>query len=280
MTLPYLRGHDDPATEQWRPALRLVDGRGAGLGRDSGREVARRVHGAGDRDSGCCGSALDYPLWRDEAYLAWNVLDRDYAGLTRPLDYQQVCPLLFLWVEKAVVGLLGFREWTLRLLPTAAAVAGLFVFRHVAGRLLEGVAWVMAVAILAVGYTPIRHGGEVKPYATDFLVALALIGLAVEWLRTPGRVRFLWGLAALGPVAVGISNPSIFVAAGVGIVLAGPVSRTRSLRAIVPFAAFGAATVATFLVLLQWVNAAQSASVMPWMRVYWAGAFPPRARLG
>ena len=69
------------------------------------------------------------------------ILDRDYAGLTEPLDYQQVCPLLFLWVEKAVVQALGFREWSLRLVPTAAAVAGLFVFRHVAGRLFRLVAF-------------------------------------------------------------------------------------------------------------------------------------------
>ena len=215
--------------------------------------------------------ALDYPLWRDEAYLACNVLDRDYAGLTRPLDYQQVCPVLFLWAEKAVIGALGFSEWSLRLVPTAAAVAGMFVFRHVAGRLLRGVAWVMAVAILAVGYTPVRHGGEVKPYATDFLVALAMIGLAVEWVRNPGRMRFLWALAALGPLAVAVSNPSIFVAAGIGVALAGPVLSTRSRRAIIPFIAFGAATGGTFLVLLRWINAPQSASVMPWMRVYWAG---------
>ncbi len=224
--------------------------------------------------------ALDYPLWRDEAYLACNVLDRDYAGLTRPLDYQQVCPVLFLWAEKAVIGALGFSEWSLRLVPTAAAVAGMFVFRHVAGRLLRGVAWVMAVAILAVGYTPVRHGGEVKPYATDFLVALAMIGLAVEWVRNPGRMRFLWALAALGPLAVAVSNPSIFVAAGIGVALAGPVLSTRSRRAIIPFIAFGAATGGTFLVLLRWINAPQSASVMPWMRVYWAGAFPPRSPLG
>jgi hypothetical protein len=222
---------------------------------------------------------LNYPLWRDEAYLAWNLLERDYAGLTRPLDYQQVCPVLFLWAEKAVVGVLGFSGWSLRLVPTAAAVAGIFVFRHVAERLLEGVAWVTAVGILAVGYTPVRHGGEVKPYASDFLMALALIGLAVEWVRAPCRVRFLWALAVLGPVAVAISNPSIFVAAGVGIVLAGPVLRTRSPRAIAPLLAFGAATVATFLVLLRWVNGPQSASVMPWMRVYWSGAFPPRSPL-
>ena len=116
--------------------------------------------------------SLHHPLWRDEAYLAWNVLDRDFAGLTRPLDYQQVCPLFFLWAEKAVIGMLGFGEWSLRIVPTVAAIAALFVFRHVAGRLLKGVALVAAVAILAIGYTPVRHGGEFKPYATDFLVAL------------------------------------------------------------------------------------------------------------
>ena len=221
--------------------------------------------------------ALDHPLWRDEAYLAWNVLDRDYAGLTRPLDYQQVCPLLFLWLEKAVVSVLGFSEWSLRLVPTAAAIAGIFAFRHVAGRLLKGVALVAAVAILAIGYTPIRHGGEFKPYATDFLAALGLIGLAVEWVRSPGKVWPLWALAALGPVAVGFSNPSIFVAAGVGLVLAGPVLATRSPRAIAPSVVFAVATVLSFLVLLKWVNAPQGANVMPWMRVYWAGAFPPRS---
>lgn len=221
--------------------------------------------------------ALDHPLWRDEAYLAWNVLDRDYAGLARPLDYQQVCPLFFLWLEKAVIDILGFHEWTLRLVPTVAAVAGLLVFRHVAGRLFKGVALPIAVAILAIGYTPIRHGGEFKPYATDFLVALGLIGLAVEWLRAPGRVRFLWALGALGPIAAGFSNPSIFVGASVGIVLAGPILASRSARAIVPLAVFAAATGAMFLVLLKWVNAPQGEHVMPWMRVYWAGAFPPHS---
>ena len=135
------------------------------------------------------------------------------------------------------------------------------------------------MAILAIGYTPIRHGGEVKPYATDLLVALALIGLAVEWLRAPGRHRFLWALAALGPIAIGLSNPAIFVAAGVGIVLARPVLRTRSARAILPLGFYGAGVGATFLALLRLVNAPQASAVMDWMQVYWADAFPPRSPL-
>ena len=220
---------------------------------------------------------LKHPLWRDEAFLAANLLERDFAGLARPLDYQQVCPLLFLWAEKAVSRALGFSEWSLRLLPTIAALAGLFLFRRCASRLLNGQALVIAVAILAIGYAPIRHGGEIKPYATDFLVALGLLALAVEWLTAPDRVVFLWGLVALGPLAVAVSNPAIFIASSVGMVLAVPVLKARSARALVPLTLFGTATVATFLVLLRAVNAAQSAHVMEWMRVYWAGAFPPRA---
>src|SRR4051794_13749851 len=66
---------------------------------------------------------LKHPLWMDEAYLAANLLGRDFAGLMRPLDYQQVCPLLFLWAEKAISLVLGFNEWSLRLLPTIASIA-------------------------------------------------------------------------------------------------------------------------------------------------------------
>ncbi len=222
---------------------------------------------------------LSHPLWGDEAFLAANLIDRDYAALMKPLDYQQVCPLLFLWGEKAITLLLGFSEATLRLIPTIASIAGLFLFRHVAGRLLKGVALLIAVAILAVGYTPIRHGGEIKPYASDFLIALGLIALAVEWLRAPDRNGFLWALAAFGPFAIGFSNPSIFVAASVGLVLTPLVLKTRSMSSIAPLAAFGLGTVATFLVLLRLVTSAQSASVMGWMSVYWADAFPPRSPL-
>jgi hypothetical protein len=222
---------------------------------------------------------LWHPLWSDEAFLTFNLISRDFEQLTKPLDYQQVCPLLFLWAEKAIGQVIGFSEWSLRLVPTIASIASLFLFRHVAGRLLRGLALVIAVAFLAIAYTPIRHGGEIKPYATDFLVALGLIALAVEWLRTPDRTIFLWGLAVLGPLAVGLSYPAVFVVGSVGLVLALPVCKSHSLRAIVPLELFGVASVGAFCWHFQSVVAPQSASVAHWMSVYWAGAFPPRAPL-
>ena len=142
---------------------------------------------------------LKHPLWSDEAFLTFNLISRDFEQLTHPLDYQQVCPLLFLWAEKAIGQAIGFSEWSLRLLPTIASIASLFLFRHVAGRLLRGLALVIAVAFLAIAFTPIRHAGEIKPYATDFLVALGLIALAVEWLRTPESNGLFMGAGGAGP---------------------------------------------------------------------------------
>ena len=46
-------------------------------------------------------------LWIDEARLALNVAGRGYAGLLRPLDYDQAASPLFLWGEKFVTQLLG-----------------------------------------------------------------------------------------------------------------------------------------------------------------------------
>ena len=222
---------------------------------------------------------LQHPLWSDEAFLTFNLINRDFEQLTHPLDYQQVCPLLFLWAEKAIGLAIGFSEWSLRLLPTIASIASLFLFRHVAGRLLRGLALVVAVAFLAIAFTPIRHGGEIKPYAIDFLVALGLIALAVEWLRARHRTGFLWGVAALGPLAIGLSYPAAFVVGSVVLVVAVPVWKSRSMRALAPLAVFAVASTGVFCWLLRHVVAPQRASVAHWMSVYWAGAFPPRAPL-
>src|SRR5262245_43659607 len=55
-----------------------------------------------------------YPIWHDEAFVAVNFLDRGYLDLLRPLDYSQVSPVLFLWIELFLARQLGFSEWSLR----------------------------------------------------------------------------------------------------------------------------------------------------------------------
>lgn len=219
--------------------------------------------------------AMNSPLWLDESYLAFNLIGRGYRELLRPLDYGQVCPPLFLWVEHTAVGALGFSEWSLRLFPAACGIASVLLFRHLAALATRGTPLLLAVAIFAVSIHPIRHAAEVKPYSCDLLMALVLLTPAFAWLRSPERVRWLWLLAASTPLAMVLSYPSAFIAGGIGLGLLGPVRRAKRWRAWVPFVVFGLSAVVTGLALFHFVAGAQGRAVMPWMRGYWVHAFPP-----
>ena len=109
---------------------------------------------------------VDYPIWHDEAFLAASLWDRDYAGLLRPLDYGQVAPWLFLAMERTAVNWLGYSEMALRLFPTVCGIwRASSSSAIVSGRLVRGPARVLAVAVMATSFYPIRHGAEIKPYA-------------------------------------------------------------------------------------------------------------------
>src|SRR5688572_10352333 len=69
--------------------------------------------------------ALAFPLWGDEAMLAANLHDRDFAGLAQGLDYFQVAPIGYLWAQKAVIELFGFNEYSLRIVALASGIAAL-----------------------------------------------------------------------------------------------------------------------------------------------------------
>jgi hypothetical protein len=218
----------------------------------------------------------NYPLWGDEAFLAINFVRRGYLDLLAPLDYGQICPILFLWAELTAVKLFGFSELSLRLVPLVCAVGSVFLFRRVATRLLTGVALVMAVAIFAVSLHPIRHGADAKPYASDLLVSLGLLTLAVEWWRRPGRTRALWLLVGFVPLALAASYPAALVATGIAPALAPSVWRTRRWGPIIWLAVYVLALVATIAILkVGHTDAQRNGATLPGLQRYWAGAFPP-----
>ncbi len=225
---------------------------------------------------------LRLPLFTDEAKLATSLLDRDYAGLLEPLAYQQIAPFFFMWIQETATVVLGFSEYSLRLVPVLAASASVLLMRHVARRLFPGMPAVFAVALFAVSYYPVRHGAELKPYATDLLASLVLTALAVEWLPRPGgepaeppeKTRWLWLFAGLAPVAIAVSYTAVFVAAGILAALAIPVWRRRDWPSILAWTAGAVLAGATFAWNFFLVAASQyelrSAAKLPMI-----GGFPP-----
>ncbi|HOO76554.1 MAG TPA: glycosyltransferase family 39 protein [bacterium] len=162
---------------------------------------------------------LCFPLWPDEGFLAANFICARFDGLLGPLAYHQVAPLFFLWTEAAAVKLLGFNEYALRVFPFLCGIGAVFLFVRVARNLLGGLPALLAVALFAVSYYPIRHAVEIKPYSVDLAVSLLLTLGAVAWLRNPEKTAPLWALVVFAPIAVGLSFPAAFTGGGIVVAL-------------------------------------------------------------
>ena len=222
---------------------------------------------------------LRFPLWNDEALLAANFLGRGYADLMRPLDYHQVAPLLFLWSEHTAVKLLGFHEWSLRLVPMLGGIASVFLFHRLARHVVRGTALVLAVGIFAVNYSSIRYACEVKPYGVDLAVSTLILLLTVRWWKRPEKTGRLWALAAVMPLALGLSFPAVFAAGGASVALAAVLLASPSRRGWAAWVILNVVIVASFLVWYMLGIGAQAQAESGVMVAGWSEAFPPRDSL-
>jgi predicted branched-subunit amino acid permease len=220
---------------------------------------------------------LAFPLWHDECMLADNFLSRSYAGLLDPLDHCQVAPLGFLWAELTSTRLFGFNEYSLRLPALVGGIGALLVVHRLATRWLSPLSGLLATALCACSYYPIRHSAEVKPYSTDMFFSAALLALAIAWWREPTRLRRLWALVGLAPVAIASSFPAVFVAGGIGLGMFAAACKSR--RRVTWFAvlAYGLSIAVAFGLVYRLSSAAQEARSGAQMREFWKESFPPPA---
>jgi len=153
-------------------------------------------------------------LWLDEALIARSLVSRDYVGLVaEPLQGDQAGPVLWLWSTRLSLDLFGDGERQLRLVSLLAGLVGLVLTWRLARRLLPDPLVPLAVGLVALSPSLVYFSNEVKPYALDVAVVLGLVLLA---LRLRGAV---WPLALVGVVAVWASFASVFVLAGLSVVL-------------------------------------------------------------
>ncbi len=221
-------------------------------------------------------------LWLDEAYLALNILSRDFSGLLRPLDHHQIAPPLFLWAVKLTVSLWGDGEFALRLVPLIGGILALLLFYPLARRVLGPLGAWLATALLAWSQPLIYYASEVKPYATDALTAVAACALALPLIEEPTATRpscrrlILTG--ALGALMPWFSYPSVFVLGGLALaMLAGPLLQRQyrlALRLTIPPVLWGLSGLALYGAVLR------PGLGDPFLRTFWSeffAPFPPRS---
>lgn len=225
--------------------------------------------------------ALGFPFWGDEAYLNTNYFCRDTFELMLPLEYAQVAPIGFLWIQKWIFNTFGGGEYALRAVPLLAGILALLMFSRLAWGMLLPRGAAIAIGFFAGAYYLVRHSVESKQYATDLFMAVALLAVGAFWLeRVRSRDRAL--LAAVVAVfGIWLSLPAVFVAGGIGLVAGLRVLIEREWRALGWCAGYGLAILVSFLLLYVLVIKEQSAAATgTWLEYYWRESFPPRDVLG
>ena len=219
------------------------------------------------------------PLWGDEAFIAVNLLDRDFAGMLRTLDYYQIAPLGFLWAELVVVRTLGGSEWSVRLIPFLAGLASLVLFGRFAVRTVDGRTALLAVGVFAGSFYPVRHATEVKPYSTDLLLALGATTIAWSLRRDETATKRWVALTVVVGLGVWFSYPLVLVATGLGLFLASRVIKSPQPRALVCCTMFAGLTSLSWLASYLTFGRPQSLAAPFYSKLEtWRGAFPPLGR--
>src|ERR1044071_3254620 len=141
-------------------------------------------------------------LWADEAMLALNIVNRDFAGMFQPLDYDQGSPIGFLLVEKIFNTILGKNEFALRLFPLIVGLLSLWLFYLLLKQITGGFGLLTALALFTFNPRLIYYSSEVKQYIVDVAFMIFLFLLAAPLLSTSPRKRdFAW-LALGGLIAL------------------------------------------------------------------------------
>ncbi|MCL5279298.1 MAG: glycosyltransferase family 39 protein, partial [Planctomycetes bacterium] len=225
---------------------------------------------------------LRFPLSGDEPYVCVNFFRRGYLDLLRPLDYHQVGPYLWLWMQKTAVNLFGFNELSLRLPAFLSSLLSLLLFYHLVRRLIAGPARVVAVAFFAVGYPCLRYAAEAKLYSFDLFACLLLVVLLVEWLHHPASRKWPIAMAVWAPLAMGLSYAAVFSAAAISLLLLGMILRRRLPGAWKMWLVYSAGVVlGTALTFLLTARGQMAADQSFQTEAYGLlGAFPPLDSVG
>lgn len=186
------------------------------------------------------------PLWSDEAKLALGIGRSNFAGLMSSLDYNQVAPILYLWIVKALTVLFGMHEWVLRLPSLVAGIALLWLMWLLSRRLLSDVGVLLCLALAATAPLLVAYSAEAKPYELDACVSAILLLLALPLFNEDdARRRAVLGI--VGIAAIGVSLPAVFTLGGIACALIVFAWRNRNLRAALTTCAWGIVWVMVFL---------------------------------
>jgi len=218
---------------------------------------------------------LNFPIWGDEAAILLNLLERHYLDLLKPLNYQQVAPILYLVLEKGFLANVGYSNFILRLPAFLAGFAAIpmvyLAARQFGGRYTA----FLATSLALLSLTLVRYTNMVKPYSIDLFLSATILYLGMRLLKKPKSFSRAILFLPLVPVSILLSYPSVFMIAAVGLVSGIQVLRRGSFLSRLAILATTCAAVSTFLPMYLHIGQGQLDTTRAMMEHYWRREFPP-----
>jgi len=154
-------------------------------------------------------------LWQDEASLALNIVNLNFAELLKPFTNGQVAPILFLQTEKIFSRLWPASEYGLRLFPLACYCVTLFFFFKILRKTLPDYpSIVFTLSLFVFSPVMIRYSSEVKQYMSDTLVSAVFFYLLIKDYKSE-QTRFIHlGLAGITGIFLSNIAPIVLLSSG------------------------------------------------------------------
>ena len=215
---------------------------------------------------------LDLSISTDESALAVNVVTRNFSGLTQPLGFNQGAPIVFLFIEKFFILILGNKDYILRIFPLCSGLMAIYLF-YVIAKKYFGHAGLLAFFAFILCSSIISYSSYAKPYSSDITIALLLFYLSDLCIREDAKIIDFIILGVSGIIVLWISNPSVFLLAGIGLVLVFEKLTHKNYKGLVWTFGAGffwlAALGINYLISLRYLAASS------YLLKYWSGAFMP-----
>jgi hypothetical protein len=205
----------------------------------------------------------------DEARLALNIAARSYEELLRPLDHDQSAPLLYLWLQRTTISVLGGHDWALRLLPLVSGIGLVWLVPLLGGRVLSLPGTIVASALAAFSPLLIHYSLSVKQYGSEAALTLVALHFTLQCRESFYRGAPSVRLTILGALLPWLAAPAAFLIVGVGgcagvDLVRGTANARRFLFRSVP--AWAVSITAAYLVVYE------PASRNPYLHRYWSSA--------
>lgn len=212
-------------------------------------------------------------FWLDEAFLALNFRERGFMKLLEPLDYSQIAPIGFLWVEKLMGNVFGVNELSLRFIPFLASLIAIYLLYDLTRIVLnKHLALIVTFAFIILPNLT-YFSSELKQYMTDLFTALVMYWYFFRYVyKNYNNINVIL-LGVIGALSVWLSNITPIVLLAIGLPIWMDILRNKSYNKLIPVVLSNALWLLSFY--FYYIHFIKDHPHRQGMEIYWADSFMP-----